>query len=289
MEHPEIPFPAGILSGDLVYRIMAPDGDDALMGCGISAKHDGEDGSREGRLHYSAVLCLRGAATFSCGGQRWDVHPGTVVMRFPGMPHGLSIRCGDTWAEAWIAFGIPLATAWEAHGIIARQQPVVVTRVAPSWVLELAGERSALRTAADRELPHHLMRLQSLLVQLLTQGAPPADGSAPGHGPLIEQACRRLMDDPRTDLARLAKQLGLSYERFRKVFREQTGMAPGEFRIRRRLERARALLQEGGMSVQDIAVELGYPNPYAFSAQFRKLVGTAPSVYRRGGRGSGAG
>ena len=280
MGHSEIPFPAGILSSELVYRLMSPHGDDALIGCGLTGKPDGEDGSREGRPHYSAVLCLRGAATYSSDGQRWEVRPGTVVMRFTGAPHGLRIACDGTWAEAWIALGAPLAAAWEAHRIIARRTPVVATRVDPSWVLELADERAALRAAPDRELPHHLMRLQSLLVQLLVQGAPQEEG--PGHGPLIEQACRRLRDDPRLDLARLAKQLGLSYERFRKVFREQTGMAPGEYRIRRRLERARALLSGGGMSVQDIASELGYPNPYAFSAQFRKLVGAAPSVYRRG-------
>ena len=282
----DVPLPAAAFVRGLVYRAMAPVRDDALLGCGFMRKPDGDDGAQHGRTHFSAVLVLRGKGIFRSGGTTWDLRPGSLFLRFAGRPHDLAITAGGEWCECWIALGVQLAAALEAHRVIDRRTPVLTTGIDPTWIHELLAERDALAEAADRELPYHLVRLQSLLMQVLAQArAPAADG--PGPASLVERACRRLMDDPRADLARLAKDAGLSYERFRKVFREQTGVAPGEYRIRRRLERARALLLDGRHRVQEVAAELGYPNAYAFSAQFRKLVGVAPSGYRRGLTGPG--
>jgi AraC-like DNA-binding protein len=75
----------------------------------------------------------------------------------------------------------------------------------------------------------------------------------------------------------------MGYESFRKEFRARMGVSPGDYRIRRRIDRARELLTSTTQSVKEIAYELGYPNPSVFSLQFKREVGRSPEHYRSRG------
>ena len=79
----------------------------------------------------------------------------------------------------------------------------------------------------------------------------------------------------------LSARLGLGYERFRKVFRQRVGMSPGEYRIRRRIDRARALIAQHRLSNTQVAHALGYRDPFTFSKQFKQVVGVSPGAFRR--------
>jgi AraC-like DNA-binding protein len=48
----------------------------------------------------------------------------------------------------------------------------------------------------------------------------------------------------------------------------------------RRIERAKALLRLGTMSVTEVCVEVGCTSLGSFSARFTELVGETPSAYR---------
>jgi AraC-like DNA-binding protein len=74
---------------------------------------------------------------------------------------------------------------------------------------------------------------------------------------------------------------GISYERFRKIFREQTGLSPNDYRIRRRMDLARAMLVQQRSSIKQIAYTLGYPDPFSFSRQFKQVVGVPPKHFTR--------
>jgi hypothetical protein len=51
----------------------------------------------------------------------------------------------------------------------------------------------------------------------------------------------------------------------------------------RRMERAKALLKNPTLTVTEIGLMLGFSEASSFTAAFRRLVGTTPSNYRRGG------
>ena len=56
----------------------------------------------------------------------------------------------------------------------------------------------------------------------------------------------------------------------------------------RRIERAKALLRRGDLSVTDVCMEVGCTSLGSFSARFTELVGESPSAYRARDHAAGA-
>ena len=98
----------------------------------------------------------------------------------------------------------------------------------------------------------------------------------------IAQALQELNEnlEHRIKLPDVARRVGMSYSAFRKQFVEHVGTSPGDYRIRRRIERAMEILTTEDLLIKEVAARLGYPDEYAFSAQFKKMTGSAPKAFR---------
>src|SRR5262249_34422664 len=99
-----------------------------------------------------------------------------------------------------------------------------------------------------------------------------------------ERAVRQHLEDHLADpvsLAAMAELAQLSPYHFARAFKQSFGMPPHRYHMQLRIERAKALLAKGHLSVAEIAVGVGFSETSAFSASFRKLTGSAPSLYRR--------
>ena len=101
------------------------------------------------------------------------------------------------------------------------------------------------------------------------------------RNPRLVRLVRALMDDPaeRRPLDALARDAALSRRSLTRLFRQETGLSVGQWRLRRRVVAAIALLAEG-RSVTDTALTLGYDSVGAFAQSFRKVAGAALSAYR---------
>jgi DNA-binding IclR family transcriptional regulator/AraC-like DNA-binding protein len=82
------------------------------------------------------------------------------------------------------------------------------------------------------------------------------------------------------DVQQLSANLYVSYSWFRKVFKEQTGEAPAEYHLNRRLQKAGELLRGTDLSIRRISEELGFKSQNHFSALFKRKIGHAPSFER---------
>lgn len=65
-------------------------------------------------------------------------------------------------------------------------------------------------------------------------------------------------------LQSLARVAGLSRSVFAERFRQTMGLSPGQYLTRARMDKARALLAEGGRSVASVAAEVGYESEAGF-------------------------
>jgi AraC-like DNA-binding protein len=82
------------------------------------------------------------------------------------------------------------------------------------------------------------------------------------------------------DVAVLARTALMSSAHFSRQFRAAYGETPYGYLMTRRIERAKALLRRGDVSVTEACMEVGCTSLGSFSARFTKLVGETPTAYR---------
>jgi AraC-like DNA-binding protein len=82
------------------------------------------------------------------------------------------------------------------------------------------------------------------------------------------------------DVPALARTALMSASHFARRFREVYGETPYSYLMTRRIERAKALLRTGDLSVTDVCFAVGCSSLGSFSARFTELVGLTPSAYR---------
>jgi AraC-like DNA-binding protein len=82
------------------------------------------------------------------------------------------------------------------------------------------------------------------------------------------------------DVPSLARTALMSTAHFSRRFREAYSETPYSYLMTRRIERAKALLRRGDLSVTEVCFEVGCTSLGSFSARFTELVGETPSAYR---------
>ncbi len=82
------------------------------------------------------------------------------------------------------------------------------------------------------------------------------------------------------DVAALARAALMSSGHFSRQFRATYGETPYAYLMTRRIERAKALLRGGELSVTEVCVAVGCTSLGSFSARFTQLVGETPTAYR---------
>jgi transcriptional regulator GlxA family with amidase domain len=82
------------------------------------------------------------------------------------------------------------------------------------------------------------------------------------------------------DVPALARTALMSQAHFSRRFREAYSETPYSYLMTRRIERAKALLRRGDLSVTDVCFAVGCTSLGSFSARFTELVGETPSMYR---------
>lgn len=220
----------------------------------------GEHAGRAGRL---ASVCTGTFLLAEAGlleGRRVTTHWAyceKLASKYPGLtvdPDPIYIRDGHVITSAGVTSGIDLALA---------------------LIEEDLGRGVALTVA--RHLVVFLRRPGSqsqFSVQLRAQAAT--------RQPLREVQ-QWIAEHPDGDLsvAALAARASLSPRQFARAFAAQTGVSPGQYVDRVRLEAARRRLEDTADSVEQAARACGYRTPEAMRRAFHAALGVSPAEYRR--------
>jgi AraC-like DNA-binding protein len=83
------------------------------------------------------------------------------------------------------------------------------------------------------------------------------------------------------DVEALARGEHVSAGHLSREFKRVYGESPYSYLMTRRIERAKALLDRGDLSVTEVCFTVGCSSLGTFSTRFTELVGAPPSVYRR--------
>lgn len=84
----------------------------------------------------------------------------------------------------------------------------------------------------------------------------------------------------RIELAVLAQLAGLSQSHYSRAFKASTGLAPYQWQLRSRVERAKDLLLSTNGGLQDVAQATGFADAVHFGRTFRRITGATPGAWR---------
>lgn len=127
----------------------------------------------------------------------------------------------------------------------------------------------------------------ALATHLLRNHGAPLWAATDHEGGLTRSALRRVTDFVGDNLARdiglaeMAALANLSPYHFSRQFKRSTGLPPHRYVVRRRVERARELLQRTDLSVGDVADAVGFAHQSHLARHTRRRFGVSPSLLRR--------
>jgi AraC-like DNA-binding protein len=217
---------------------------------------------------FQLVYAARGVMTVDTRDSTWVVPPQRAVWMPPKVAHRLTAR------------GVVQLRSLYVRADAAARMPRTceVFEVTP-LLRELILRATELPLEYDERGPAgRVMRL--LLDELAALPRLPYNLPMPKSVPLAA-ICARLVEapnDPAT-LEDLAARHGTTARTLARHFRRQTGMSFAEWRRRARLLRALGWIAEG-RPILAVALDLGYDSPSAFSAMFRRELGSPPSHFR---------
>ncbi len=229
---------------------------------------------RDFRVQY--VLIANGEFRDEAGHYA-PVRPGTLILRFPLVSQFLEFP-EDSVIEHY-SFRLPaeLAQVWLQTGLISHDRPVLQLGYRDSIIRRIERLMRELRDCLDARLPEVARKIENFLGDIMSM----QPESEPND--FLSEACSLLRSNLTTSLhiPDVVAELHMSYPTFRRRFRERTGISPGEYRIRCRIQKAKSLMDEQNYSLSEIAETLGYSEYSAFSRQFKKVTSTTPNRYSK--------
>jgi AraC-like DNA-binding protein len=213
------------------------------------------------------VFAAYGVMVVSTGGESWVVPPQRAVWLPPETEH--AIRISGRVAMRTLYIRADLAASLPARCCVVAVSPLLRELILRAVDLPLLYDEAG---AAGRVMALIIDEIRTLPV-------------LPLHLPWPEDArlkrlCAAIRDAPASarSLDAWGRRVGASGRTLARLFRRETGMSFGAWRQQVRLADALGRLA-AGQPVADVALDLGYQSPSAFTSMFRRALGRAPTRY----------
>ncbi|GDY12050.1 hypothetical protein LBMAG53_09280 [Planctomycetota bacterium] len=274
---------------------------DPIAGCApfVRLVHDFQAGQifhlPARRINDHALLYIhRGEGTLQTDGRDQAVGPGTVLVVPPDREHAFSLKelsgvnllnvhydpaqRADSTAVHWHQDARRPRPPGAPGPLPADQVHVLTVHPPAAYVAAFRRLARTWPAAAGSDLLVQRASMLELLAVVLRRFG--SGGSLPAPDPHLERA-RRHLDDANgpVRLEDVAAVAHLGRSAFAAAFTRHYGLAPMAYRRRSRIERAKADLQWGGMTVKAAARRAGFANVQHFTRVFSRLVGEPPAAF----------
>lgn len=99
---------------------------------------------------------------------------------------------------------------------------------------------------------------------------------------ILDAKIEARLSDPRLNIDELGESMNYRHSQFFTRVKEVTGMPPGEYIRRIKMDRAALMLQDETITISEVAYQLGFSDPLYFGRCFKQHYGMTPSQYRKG-------
>ncbi len=227
------------------------------------------------------VFCVDSSAIeIELGSRRQTIGQGEYIILPPNKPHCIRGKGGKAAEFFNIIF-----TGRIPRGITGR---VLQVSDMEYNILRMLKEEDGKRPPHYREAMRYLMSLFMLTVNRRLRQRTEAVLRQPNNrlrfrSQLVEHALRRLESDIERslDARKFAASLGISDSHLRFLLKRETGHSLRQHLRRMRVERAKRMLRETPLNINEIARRVGYRSAPHFCAVFKRETGMTPGTYSK--------
>jgi len=233
---------------------------------------------------YQVFYVARGEGIFESANCREQVvKEGSIIILFPGEWHRFRPNPATGWDEFWIGFKGDIMENLVDKGFFSRQSPILEVGVNEAIfhlyreiIDRIREEKSGYQPLVSGILLHLLGQIHAIIKEK-------SSAQENINEAIINKArfILRANIDTHIDMEKVAEELNVSYAWFRKAFKVYTGMAPNQYLLKLKLEKAKLLTADGSKSIKEIAYSLNFESVYYFSKFFKEKTGLSPEQYRK--------
>jgi AraC-like DNA-binding protein len=232
---------------------------------------------------YSLVYITGGKGTYHS--EKTGVIPiegGSAIIVFPNERHLYRPDPATGWTEYWIGFNGPNIKKLANKKIFNPLKPVFNIGYNETMINLFMQVLEAIKNERPGYQPLVCGAAMYMLGQLHSS-AKQQVFNMEGDENIVNQARLIIRSNLETGISPqdIADQLKISYSRFRKLFKEYTGIAPVQYQIQLKIERAKEELVNTRKSIKEVAFELNFESRQYFSSQFKEKTNLTPAEFRR--------
>jgi transcriptional regulator GlxA family with amidase domain len=200
-------------------------------------------------------------------------------------------------AEAGLLNGKQAVTHWSFCDRLAREYPSVIVRPEPIYLRDgpiytsagiTAGIDLSLALVEEDHGHETALKIARFLVMFLVRpGGQSQYSHMLSHQAVTSRPLRELqvwmiqhVSDNLT-VESLAERIGMSARHFTRVCLRETGMNPGQFVDRMRVEAAQQVIDSSSRGLKEIADSCGFKSADAMRRSFLRILGVAPTEYAK--------
>lgn len=232
---------------------------------------------------YSLVYIIGGSGVFNTEATGdIPIVSGSLITIFPNIRHRYRPNLQTGWKEYWIGYRGAFMANLVDHEFFDPLNPVINI----GYNQKMISLFEQVIEIIDKEKPAYQPLVSGAAIYLLGQIYSSSRQNEFGQDE-VEDMINRARAIMRNTLESklcpqdIADQLHISYSRFRKVFKEYTGMAPIQYQIQLKLEKAKEELVNTSRSIKEIAYSLNFESTQYFSNLFKEKTRLTPLAFRK--------
>lgn len=188
------------------------------------------------------------------------------------------------WEYMWITFDGNMAQTYLEHAQLTAANPVIHSAISVSTYLPMIQsilDTNQLTFANEIKRVAYLYEILSTLIEAQNAGKKESGKYDYSIDTYVDYALQYIkFNYNRIKVNDIAAYIGINRSYLTSIFKKQLQVSPQEYLISYRLKEAARLIKTTDLSIQEIAVNVGYENSLTFSKMFKQTYGVCPKNYR---------
>lgn len=233
---------------------------------------------------YQVIYISRGEGIFQSSRHRKSVlKDGTILILFPGEWHRFKPNLKTGWDEYWVGFKGPIMDNLIRKGFFQPQKALLQVGIQENLIhlmLEIIEKTKSEKTGYQPLVAGLVMHLLGQIHTIIKQNYYKPEDFTEG---IIQKARIILRNQVNSNITieEVAQQLNVSYAWFRKAFKSYSGIAPHQYFLQLKIEKAKTLLADPSFQIKEVALALHFKSTFYFSKLFKEKTGRSPSEFRK--------